>query len=167
MSFTDRRNLLLLLAGLPLSACGFRPAYGPNGGAEGLRGAVRVDDPADRNGFDFVDAFEDRLGRPDAPRWGLSFRIETKTQGVALTTDNATTRYHLSGKMGYAVRDLATGRQVHTGSASGFTAFSALGPTVSERAAEREATRRLMESLADQVVTQLTATYADWVAGGR
>ena len=41
----DRRLLLTLLAALPVAACGFPPAYAPQGGADTLSRAVQVRAP--------------------------------------------------------------------------------------------------------------------------
>ncbi len=61
MSSSDRRTVLTLLAALPVAACGFVPAYGPNGPAKALMGRVRVDDPGDKRSFDLVARLEERL----------------------------------------------------------------------------------------------------------
>ncbi len=64
MSSCNRRTLIL--APLALAACGFTPAYAPGGAATRLMGTVRAADPSDKNGFDFVERIEERLGRPEA-----------------------------------------------------------------------------------------------------
>ena len=54
MSSSDRRAFLTLLAAVPLVACGFTPAYGPQGGADKLRGRIAVQAPETRQDFDFT-----------------------------------------------------------------------------------------------------------------
>ncbi|MFN6979147.1 MAG: hypothetical protein ACK4OP_13545, partial [Gemmobacter sp.] len=66
MWWSDRRALLLGAAAL--AACGFAPAEVPGSTGAALRAAVLADAPASRDGFDFVAAFEDRLGRATNPR---------------------------------------------------------------------------------------------------
>ena len=74
---------------LALAACGFAPAYGPNGSAAGLQGRIRIADPDTKNGFDLVSRLEERLGRAEAPRFDLTYTITTIPIGVGITPENA------------------------------------------------------------------------------
>lgn len=143
-----------------LAACGFTPALAPGSAVSALRGSVRADDPADRNGFDFVARLEERLGRPGDARFALSYTIRTDTTGVAVTADNRTTRYDLRGALEYRLTEIASGAVVTGGRVHGFTGYAATGSTVAMLAAEEDAARRLMVILADQVVTRLVAALA-------
>lgn len=160
MSSCNRRTLLALLAA-PLAACTFTPAYAPGGPAAALQGAVRVDDPSDKNAFDLVERLEERLGRPQAARYQLAYTITTDSIGVGITPDNATTRFNLTGKVEWSLTDPAGGR-VTGGHVENFTSYSATGSTVAGLAAEEDAALRLMRILADQIVTTLIATSARW-----
>ncbi|MBN2907464.1 MAG: hypothetical protein JXJ18_12215 [Rhodobacteraceae bacterium] len=163
MSSSDRRAILLGLAAAGLVAgCGFRPAYGPGGVAEGLRGQIAVDAPDTRNGFALVSRLEERLGRAEAARYRLSYRIETKRAGLGISTEQETTRYNLTGTLAFQLRDLAEGTVVQSGDITAFSAYSATGSTLATLTAERDANRRLMVMLADQLVTRLVATAGDW-----
>lgn len=145
----------------PLAGCGFMPALAPGGAAAGLDGAFRVDAPTDKNGFDLVERLEERLGRPEAPRYRLAYTISVKPVGVGVTTENAITRYNLTGAVDYTVTD-ETGARVTGGRVQNFTSYSATGSTVAGLAAEEDAAFRLMRILGDQIVTRLVATAADW-----
>ncbi len=63
MWLSDRRTFLAFLAAGALGACGFTPVYGPGGTGEGLRGAITIAAPDDREGFELVKQLENRLGR--------------------------------------------------------------------------------------------------------
>jgi LPS-assembly lipoprotein len=147
----------VLLAPLLLAACGFTPAYGPTGGATKLTGAVRVQDPTDKNGFDLVERLEERLGRPEAVRYDLAYTITTEAVGVGITTENEITRFNLKGVVDYTLTDRTTGARVAGGRVQNFTAYSATGSTVAGLAAEEDAAFRLMRILADQIVARLIA----------
>lgn len=162
MSSSDRRTVLILLAGAPLVACGFTPAFAPGGAAVGLRGGLRPDEPTDKNSFDLVAEIEDKLGRADTLRYLLAYKITTKTTGVGITTSNAITRYDLTGSVAYALRDAATGRILTQGTADSFTSYSAAGTPVSTLTDEEAANASLMTILADQLVTQLVASAGTW-----
>lgn len=160
MSSCNRRTFLALLAA-PLAGCTFTPAYAPGGPASALQGAIRVDDPSDKNAFDLVERLEERLGRPQAARYQLAYTITTDSIGVGITPDNATTRYNLTGKVEWTLTDSA-GTRVTGGHVENFTSYSATGSTVAGLVAEEDAALRLMRILADQIVTTLIATSANW-----
>lgn len=155
MSSCNRR--LFLTLPLALAACGFQPAFGPQGVAQGLRGTIRAADPTDRNGHALVDRLENRLGRPEVARYDLAYTLQTAPVGVGITTDNSITRYNLTGSVDWTLTDRATGARVTGGRAENFTSWTATGTTVAGVAAEEDATRRLMVILADQIVMQLLA----------
>ncbi|NEX46747.1 LPS assembly lipoprotein LptE [Pseudotabrizicola algicola] len=160
MSLPDRRSVLF--APLALMACGFAPAYGPGGAARALEGRIRVADPNDKLGFDLVERLEERLGRPQAPRFDLAYTIVTKAETLGITPENAITRYHLTGHIDWTLTSRDSGQRVTGGRVQGFTAYSATGSTVAGLAAEQDAAFRLMRMLADQIVTRLIATSDAW-----
>lgn len=157
MSWSDRRKVLGLLAAAPLAACGFSPAHAPGGAAHALRGAVVLADPADRNGFDFANRLEDRLGRATVPRFRLDWSVAAEPVGAGITPTGAITRYTLKGSARYALVRLGNGETVTSGNADSFTSWSTSGSTVATLSAEQDAHRRLMVILADQVVARLIA----------
>jgi len=162
MSSSDRRTLLALLAAAPLAACGFAPAYGPQGGAGRLQGRVRMSDPTDKASFDLVERLEARLGRPDTEIYDLTYSIVTEQIGVGITADGATTRYNLTGRVDWTLTERATATRRAGGSVNSFTSYSAVGSTVAGLAAEEDAAQRLMHILADQIVTRLIAASGSW-----
>ncbi|TGD67424.1 hypothetical protein EYC08_01815 [Tabrizicola sp. WMC-M-20] len=160
MSLPDRR--FVLLAPLALMGCGFAPAFGPDGAAQGLQGRVRVADPNDKRGFDLVERLEERLGRPEAPRFDLNYTIVTRAETLGITPENAITRYHLTGVIDWTLISRESGQRATGGRVQGFTAYSATGSTVAGLSAEEDAAFRLMRILADQIVTRLIATSGAW-----
>lgn len=157
MSSSDRRSFLALTALAALSGCGFSPAYGPSGSASGLTGRVRAADPATALDYAFVARIEERLGRPEAPAFGLTYDIKTKRYSIGITQTNEVVRHDISGTATWVLKDLGTGQRIDGGTAQTFTAYFASGTTVATQTAEEEANRRLMQALADQVVAQLVA----------
>jgi LPS-assembly lipoprotein len=154
MWLPDRRALLLLPL---LAACGFAPAYGPDGAAGTLQGTVRVATPDDKNAFDLVERLEERLGRPQTVRYDLAYTITTKPVGVGLTPDAVITRYNLTGAVDWTLTDRTSGARVAGGREESFTSYSATGSTVAGLAAEEDAATRLMRILGDRIVTRLLA----------
>lgn len=162
MSSSDRRIFLsLLLAALP-AACGFTPAYGPGGPAGAMMGRVAIDDPDSRAAFDLAGRLEERLGRAEAPVWQLGFSVTTQSVALGITSSNAITRYNIVGTANYALRRIDTGATVASGTVQNFTAYSASGTVVSTAASEKDAYRRLMRILADEMITDLVAGSSGW-----
>ena len=161
MSLFNRRSILL--APLVLAACGFTPAYGPGGPAAGINGTIRAADPTDKNAFDLVARLDQRLGRPNADRYDLSYTITTQPVGVGITPDNAITRYNLKGAVDWMLTDRGTGLRRAGGKVESFTSYSATGSTVAGLAAEEDAATRLMRILADQIGARLIASSSDWL----
>jgi LPS-assembly lipoprotein len=155
MSWCSRR--LLLLGGAALAGCGFTPAYGPGGAAHRLQNAILVEAPEGRAGYLLQREIEDRLGRGQPGRFGLSYAIDLERKPIAISARNVTTRYDLLGTVTYALRNKADGAVVISGKAESFTSYSASGSTVATQAAERDAEARLMKILADQLTARLVA----------
>ncbi|PQO24742.1 hypothetical protein C2I36_01240 [Rhodobacteraceae bacterium WD3A24] len=162
MWLSDRRSLLAGLAALPLAAaCGFRPAYGPGGGAARLRGAVRPDDPENRADFAFVAALEERLGRSDVAPYALSYDIDISGRGVARERGMGDTRRQLAGTVDIALTDRASGATLTEGRAEAFVGYSTTSTQLATAIAEDDGRDRLMRILADRVATLLIAAADD------
>lgn len=157
---SDRRTFLRLAALTALAGCGFTPAYAPSGGAAKLLNGVQADAPKTREEFALTRRLSERLGPVNTPRYRLAYRVQTSAIGQAITPDNATTRYSLTGNVDYTLHDIGTDAVLLTGRAASFTSWSASGTVVATDAAEEDAHERLMAILADQIVTKLTAQAA-------
>ncbi len=155
MSLLNRRSIFL--APLALAACGFQPVYGPSGNGTALQNRVLVDEPDDREGYILTREIEEQLGRATTPTYGLALNIATKEESLATDLQGNTLRFNLIGVVDYALRDIATGQIVTSGKVDNFTGYSATDTTVATQASEQDAQIRLMNILADQIVTRLFA----------
>ena len=161
MSWSKRSFILSALA---LGACGFTPVHGPGGSAQGLRGAIEVAAPDNRDAYELVKRLDERLSTQPGARYALGYKITVREEGLGVTPEQVIRRVQLRGAVVYTVTDTVTGAVVDTGSVSTFTSYSAEGSTVSTSSVEDDARRRLMSGLADQIATRLMATAADWLA---
>lgn len=159
MWLSDRRTVLFSL--LTLAGCGFTPVYGPGGGGNRLMGRIAVDEPVDGDSYLLVRDLEERLGRADAPAYGLSLALNVKQERMAIAANNITTRFNVIGKATWSLRDLDGGKVVMSGAADSFSGYSATGTTAATQTAERDAHARLMSILADQITARLMAGAAD------
>ena len=153
----SRRFLVAALASATLSACGFTPVYGPSGGGSALRNAIRTTEPDTDLTFAFVRQFEERLGRPSAPRWDLDYTILTTSEALAIDGSNNITRYNIEGTLQWTLTPAGSNTAVLTGRETDFTSYSATGSNVSTLESKRDAQRRLARILADSVVSRLLA----------
>lgn len=143
---------------LTLSACGFQPIYGPGGSANLLNGRVEVSQPDSRETYLLVRNLEERLGRSTAPAYRLNVQARLLEEPQAISPDDSINSYAVRGFADYQLVDAATGAVAGSGQVSNFTSYSAEGSTIETLAAQRDARRRLMVILADQLTTQIYAT---------
>ena len=161
---SDRRALLLAL--LALGACGFQPLYAPGAPATRMDGRVEIpvlDGPA---GFALRERLTERLGTAAAPTHRLDVDLDMAATGVALTSQNFTTRFNVVGTADFRLVPLAGGGPVLEGEISSVTGYSAPESETSlafaSRAAEEDAERRLARVLADRIVERLAISAGDW-----
>jgi len=152
MLLPDRR--FLLLGGLALAGCGLTPVHT---GDTDLFGAFTITAPKNRMGFVVKQRLEERLGRPNTPRYDLGLTISINAQRNAITADGATTRFKQFGTVKYTITDPSTGKAVTRGAVDSFVSYTNTGTTVANTIARQDARDRLMGVLADQLVSRLYA----------
>ncbi|KIN75286.1 putative lipoprotein [Sulfitobacter noctilucae] len=160
MSLPDTRlnRRFFLLAPLALAACGFEPVYGPGGTGTLLQGRVQVDAPDDQDSYILVRELEERLGRGgDNAAFALSTSIRTTVAQLAVDREGDTNRFNRIAVVDYALRNLETGSIVTSGQVENFVGYSATGTTIVTLAGAQDAQKRLMNIMADQIVTRLYA----------
>ena len=149
------KRCTLLFALLAAGACGFTPVYSTGGSGTTLQDRVEVSEPETRNEFLLTQRLEERLGRTPTPAYRLTVEVSSEEEDIAVDSEGITTRFNLIGAADYILVEEETGRVVTSGKVNNFTSYSASGTTVSELAAERDARKRLMILLADQIVIRL------------
>ena len=148
----------LLLAPLAFAACGFEPVYAPGESGSALQNRVRVDPPGSQDSYILVREIEERLGRSENPDFSLSMIIRSSTAQLAIDREGDTGRFNRIAFVDYTLRDLRNGQVAASGQVENFVGYSATGTTIQTLAGERDAQVRLMNILADQIVTRLYAT---------
>ena len=156
MSSFNRR--FILLAPLALAACGFTPIYGRGSAAEALRGKIAFNPVESRLTFEFYEELENRLGRPETPLFQLDVQLDVTSKGLAITIDNAITRYNLTAIASFTLTRIADEKLVLQDRLRAFTAYSATASAYATFVSERDANRRLAVSLADQITTRIASS---------
>jgi len=141
-----------------LSGCGFAPVYGPNGVGRSLHGMIEIESPVGTNTYNLVSYLEQRLGRGSAAKFGLTYALSARDEGLAVTESQTIVRYNVIGELSFALRDLTGGTVVSSGTVTAMSAYSASGTTIATQAARKDANERLMVALADRLIERLYVT---------
>lgn len=171
---SDRRRFLVgsgLLALVPLlPACGFQPMYGEGSPARSLQGQVYVEVIPSAAGYELRQRLIEDLGPAETPTHTLKIELRIETEGVALTTQNFTTRFDVIGVAAYQLRPNSGGPPILTDEARSIAGFSApvsqVASAFASRAAEEDAIRRVSRQLADRIAQRLALTASEWSAPG-
>lgn len=148
---TDRRGVLLGLGAMAaLAGCTFTPVYAPGGAGRALQGRLRADDPASRSDYLFVAALEERLGRPNDPRFALSYAI---SQQQITSVDAA--RQRILGRLDYTLTDSTSGAELTRGRVDAEASYGTSATQLAEMTAAEDAELRLIRMLVDGLVTRL------------
>lgn len=160
---SSRRHFLALAGTLPaVAACGFEPLYGEGTPARALQGAIDVVLVPNPFGFALNQRLTERLGPPTNPRYVLEVEARIKVEERAIQEDNTISRFNLDAVVDYTVTPLSGDQPVTSGSVRSVTGYSATGSPFATRSAEADARERLAKTLADQIVTRLSATAGTW-----
>lgn len=162
---SDRRAFILAAA-LLAGGCGFQPLYAPGTPAANMIGTIVVapiagDEPA----FLMRERLTARLGAVELADYRLEVTLRLTRRGVALTQQDYTTRYNITGIADYRLIPLAGGPPIRAGQVEFLTGYSApaseTASAFASRVAEQDAERRLATTLADRIVLELAITADD------
>ncbi|MEX0282043.1 MAG: LPS assembly lipoprotein LptE [Arenibacterium sp.] len=157
MSLFNRRFLLLAGPLATIAACGFTPVYSPGGQGRELWGRVRFNSGTTEESYLLVRNLEERLGRASSVDYTLDAKITVSEEGQGVTAEGNINRFSIVGLVDYEMRASDSENVVASGNVENFTGYSATGTTVETLAAQSDARERLMQILADQLVTRLLA----------
>jgi LPS-assembly lipoprotein len=154
---------MLLLGALGVAACGFSPVYGPERAASRLEGQISIEPIPGRIGFELRERLKLRFGaaEPD-PLYRLQISVDVESTGLAITQDNAITRYNLTGTARYTLDRRADEKRLLEEEGRAYAAYSATTSPYATRIAEKDANVRLVQSLADQIALRLSASAEVW-----
>ena len=162
MSWFNQIRLFAIAATLGIAACGFTPLHGPNEAATKTRGLIEVAEVPGVTGFEMRRQLSELLGVGPEPTHLLTVSVSTSQQGLAITQESDITRFNITGTATYALTNSAAGVEVLTGEVRAFAAYSSNDAPFATDVAERDAQRRLAQSLSDQIATRITASADRW-----
>lgn len=167
---SDRRRLLRAAALAPVAlvaaACGFEPMYGTGTAARAGLGQVYVELIPSASGYVLRDWLINELGPAVDPTHRLEVDLDLETEGVALTTQNVTTRFNVIGTARYRLVPMTGGPPVLSNTVETVAGFSApeseTSSAYASRVAEADATRRVARQLAERIALQLSIASPEW-----
>lgn len=153
------RALLLTLAALTLSGCGFTPLYGVQGVAPALS-AIEVVAPQGRAGFLLREKLDDALGRNGAaPVYRLTMNLVENRYPRGVRVDNVANRYELVLVVDYTLTAVGGG-PVKTGRIQAAVTYDSADQPYASLAAEQDGQERAAGEAARQIQLDLAA----WLA---
>ena len=154
-----KRALLLGLAALTLSGCGFTPLYGVQGVGPGLA-AIEVVAPQGRAGFLLREHLDDAFGRgAAAPAYRLTMNLAENRYPRGVRVDNVANRYELQLIVDYTLTATAGG-VVKTGHVQASVTYDSADQPYASIAAEQDGQDRAAAEAARQIQLDL----ASWLA---
>ena len=156
----------ILAAGLLLlMGCGFQPLYGRQADAPAISdqlALIYVDPIESRAGQILRNHLLDRLtplgARADA-RYRLSVDLRFSQQSVALEKDKTVTRKNLTVTVDYTLRDVTERTTLARGSARTVAAFNVVQSDFATLSAKRDAERRAVKELGEEITTRLAVFF--------
>jgi len=159
----NRRTLLISLAALSLSACGFTPVLTQGSAARGLQGQVRFNLIESRDGFSLLDQLEARFGVPDASaRYDVKVDLMIDEVRLMLAAATSVERITVNATAMVSIIDTTTNTEVFQDKLRQTTSYTSTGETAQTVASKREAHTKLVASLADQIITRLNSSAESW-----
>ncbi|MBP7001295.1 LPS assembly lipoprotein LptE [Amaricoccus sp.] len=157
------------LAALALvAACGFEPLYAPAGPAAASAGRVEVGVIDGIAGFAMRERLVARLGEPAGVTHRLDVDLAFEKSGVAITEKDVTSRFDVTGTAEWKLASLSGGGAALSGTETAVTGYSAPTSETSSAfailSAQRDAEKRLAETLADRVAQRVAVAADDWAA---
>ncbi|MCZ6894824.1 MAG: LPS assembly lipoprotein LptE [Gammaproteobacteria bacterium] len=155
--------LVLLIA---LTACGFRPLYGPQAGYDSSLAelaSVAVSRIPDRMGQILQNDLRDRLtprGAPANPRYRLGVSMLTLREGVAFEKDESVTRFNITVSASYQLIEIATGSVLSSGATRSVAAFNVVQSEFANISAEADAERRAALAVGENIWIRLGVYFA-------
>lgn len=154
-----------------LTACGFRPLYGPQNGYDASlaeMASVKVLPIPERIGQILRNSLLDRLtprGAPVNPRYRLGVSMEIQKEGLAFEKDESVTRFNLTVSANYQLTEIATGSVITSGSARSVAAFNVVRSDFANISAEADAERRAARAVGEDIWVRLGVFFSRVIDG--
>lgn len=158
-----RVTSLIAAVAIVLGGCGYRPLYGDRGAVGGANvrermAEIKILGIADRRGQMLRNYLLDRMnpgGEAPQARYTLAVVTTESTRITDSRADGTATRSDLIVAARFTLRDTRTDTVVYIDRAEGVGTFNLLTNRFASVSSEDEARKRVMETIADQITTQV------------
>ena len=140
---------------LLLGACGFEPVYAPSTSTNSVRSNFDLSAPTDRGTYQFYLNLKGQISDNPQAQYALAYTISQSATNAATDADGKSHRGVLKESLAYRITRKINGDTLKTRNVKGFTSYSALASSVASDAAGRDAKKRLMKILSDNLVDEL------------
>ncbi len=156
------RTFALLFALLAVAGCGFEPMYGaprgqPNAAVAGMS-ETRIALIADRPGQELRNNLLDRMtpyGQPAKPRFELQVSLGERLDRLGIARDDTATYGRITLTANFALRDIESGRVVHTGQSRWTNGFTMVSSHFANLTSEQAARSRGLQEVGEDIRQQL------------
>lgn len=156
------RKAALLLSLLLVSACGFEPMYGAPRGASNAAvqgmAETRIALIPDRAGQELRNNLLDRmtpLGQPAKPRYELQVSLGERLDRLGIARDDTATYGRITLTANFSLRDVETGRVVHSGQSRWTNGFTMVSSHFANLTSEQAARSRGLQEVGEDIRQQL------------
>lgn len=164
MSWSDRRQALVLLAAVLGTGCTVRPLYVETGGSDGAaKPVVALASLSGRNGYLFREALGRRVTIDSEARHQLDVAVGLRQLGLAITRVGDVTRYNVEGTARFVLTDRQGAEAPLEGTVRSVSGYSTLASAYATRVARDDAEARVLGDLAERVFAEI-AVRKSWPA---
>jgi len=155
-----------LCIALLLSACGFKPIYGERTNTNSVIASlnnIKINNIRDENGLFLRNKLIDRLyynGRPQKPKAQLSVHLYYTKRDTGIKKDATSTRSQLRIKSNFVLSTIK-GKTLLKGTATTTASYNKLDAQYGTLATERDAYKRALIEISEQIVNRLSLFYAE------
>ena len=151
--------ITVLLAGLALGSCGFRPLHAArSGGAEQNLAQVKIAIIADRTGQKLHNLLRDKLnpkGAAAKPRYVLRVTLKESIRNLAIRKDEIATRANLLLRATFRLDRLADKAQLLSGTAASTNSYNILRSDFATLSAESDARDRAVREISHEIRSRI------------
>lgn len=159
---------LCLLGSLLLSGCGFSPIYGSKGegrlSTQAALSNIKINRIPNEHGVYLHNKLMDRLyfnGRPTSPEAQLHVGFSTSEVDLGIKKDATSTRSRLTITANYVLQSIDKKEVLIKGQASTIASYSKLDAQYGTLATQRDAYKRALNEISEQIVNRLSLFYAE------
>lgn len=153
---------------LAVTACGFRPLYGPTddeqSAPEARLAQVRIKPLSGRVGQKLHNLLRDRVnpaGQPSKPDQTLSIKVISRTNELGIRKDESATRANLILQATFELRDAKSQRPLVRGVSKSVNSYNILDAFYATTVSEQDALDRGLRELADSIALRLAVYFSD------